>query len=105
MTSRFWPKPCSWRFASTAWREFNVEGKNPVAPSTNRIARAQLSRWPALKFPTGDSSRLEEEFHEVEIPGAPENAIHGHDLTLGTGSYDGIFSARGVRSRYKNFSQ
>ena len=53
-----------------------------------------------IKFPTGDSSRLEEEFHEVEIAGAPESAIHGHDLTLGTGSYDGIFGEQ-TSLRYK----
>src|SRR2546423_8106525 len=47
-----------------------------------------------VKFPTGDSSRLKEEFNEVEIPGAPPSGIHGHDLTLGTGSYDGIFGAQ-----------
>ncbi len=55
-----------------------------------------------LKFPTGDSSRLKEEFHEVEMEGAPESGIHGHDLTLGTGSYDGIFGGQ-VSLRYKNF--
>jgi len=54
-----------------------------------------------IKFPTGDSSRLKEEFHEVEIPGAPESGIHGHDLTLGTGSYDGIFGGQ-TSLRYKN---
>jgi hypothetical protein len=38
----------------------------------------------------------------VEVEGARESGIHGHDLTLGTGSYDGIFG--GVASlRYKNF--
>ena len=42
-----------------------------------------------VKFPTGGTSRLKEEFNEVEVPGAPESGIHGHDLTLGTGSYDG----------------
>src|SRR5262249_26426514 len=55
-----------------------------------------------LKFPTGDTSRLEEEFHEIEVPGAPPNAIHGHDLTLGTGSYDGIFGEQ-TSLRYKSF--
>ena len=25
----------------------------------------------------------------MEVAGAPESAIHGHDLTLGSGSYDG----------------
>jgi hypothetical protein len=43
-----------------------------------------------VKFPTGDSSRIKEEFHEVEVPGAPESGIHGHDLALGSGSYDGL---------------
>lgn len=55
-----------------------------------------------IKFPTGDSSRIKEEFNEVEIPGAPESGIHGHDLTLGTGSYDGIFGSQ-TSLRYKNF--
>jgi hypothetical protein len=43
-----------------------------------------------VKFPTGSSSRLHEELHEIEVEGAPASGIHGHDLTLGTGSYDGI---------------
>src|ERR1041385_4827815 len=43
-----------------------------------------------VKFPTGDSRRIKEEFNEVEVPGAPESGIHGHDLALGSGSYDGI---------------
>jgi hypothetical protein len=47
-----------------------------------------------IKFPTGATDRLKEEFNEVETPGAPESGIHGHDLTLGTGSYDGIFGAQ-----------
>ena len=55
-----------------------------------------------VKFPTGDSSRLQEEFNEIEIEGAPESGIHGHDLTLGTGSYDGIFGGQ-FALRYKNF--
>jgi len=49
--------------------------------------------WNALggvKFPTGDSSRIREELNEVVIVGAPESGIHGHDLTLGSGSFDGI---------------
>jgi hypothetical protein len=55
-----------------------------------------------LKFPTGDSSRLKEEFHESEIDGAPESGIHGHDLTLGSGSYDGILGGQATL-RYRNF--
>jgi len=55
-----------------------------------------------VKFPTGDSSRLKEEFDETEIEGAPASGIHGHDLTLGTGSYDGIFGGQ-LSLRYRNF--
>ncbi|MFL6520181.1 MAG: hypothetical protein ACJ8NS_08170 [Chthoniobacterales bacterium] len=47
-----------------------------------------------VKFPTGDTNRIKEEFNEIEVPGAPESGIHGHDLTLGTGSYDGIFGCQ-----------
>src|SRR5436309_479918 len=44
-----------------------------------------------IKFPTGSTKRLEEETHETEpVAGQPESGIHGHDLTLGSGSYDGI---------------
>ena len=48
------------------------------------------SLFGGVKFPTGDSDRLKEEFNEVEIPGAPESGVHGHDLALGSGSYDGV---------------
>lgn len=44
-----------------------------------------------VKFPTGSTSRIKEELsEEVPTPGAPESGIHGHDLALGSGSYDGI---------------
>jgi len=44
-----------------------------------------------VKFPTGSSSRIREELSEMEPdPGVPASGIHGHDLALGSGSYDGI---------------
>ena len=55
-----------------------------------------------VKFPTGGTSRLKEEFNEMEVPGAPESGIHGHDLTLGSGSYDGIIGGQ-FALRYKSF--
>jgi hypothetical protein len=55
-----------------------------------------------MKFPTGATGRLKEEFNEVVIPGAPESGIHGHDLTLGTGSYDAIVGGQ-TSLRYKSF--
>ena len=60
-------------------------------------------RWSLLggvKLPTGSSARLAEELSEVEIPGAPESGIHGHDLALGSGSVDGIVGS-GAFARWK----
>jgi hypothetical protein len=54
-----------------------------------------------VKFPTGGTSRLKEEFNEMEVPGAPISGIHGHDLTLGTGSYDAIIGSQ-TSLRYKS---
>jgi hypothetical protein len=53
-----------------------------------------------VKFPTGDSDRLKEEFNEIEVPGAPESGIHGHDLALGSGSYDGLVGTA-IYGRYE----
>ncbi|HTI99171.1 MAG TPA: hypothetical protein VL527_09835 [Dongiaceae bacterium] len=50
----------------------------------------RLTALGGIKLPTGDSSRIAEEFSETEVPGAPASGIHGHDLTLGSGSVDGI---------------
>ena len=53
-----------------------------------------------IKFPTGNTRRITEEFHEVEVPGAPASGIHGHDLTLGSGSFDGLVGGN-VYARYQ----
>ena len=52
-----------------------------------------------VKFPTGDSGRIAEELHEVEGTG-PASGIHGHDLALGSGSYDGLVGTS-VYGRYQ----
>jgi len=89
------------KYSSGGGRTFDVSGKNPVAIEHEPDFTFSAVLLTGLKFPTGDTSRLEEEFHEIEIPGAPESGIHGHDLTLGTGSYDGIFGEQNS-FRYKN---
>jgi hypothetical protein len=94
-------KTVAFHYASPARRTFAVGGKNPVATEQEPDFAASALLLTGIKFPTGDSSRLQEEFHEIEIPGAPQSGIHGHDLTLGTGSYDGIFGEQNSL-RYKN---
>ena len=62
-------------------------------------------RWQLLggvKLPTGSTDRIAEEFDEVEDPVGPASGIHGHDLTLGTGSVDGIVGT-GVSARWKRW--
>jgi hypothetical protein len=94
-------KTVLWHYASPARRTFEINNKSPVAIEHEPDFTASAILLTGIKFPTGDSSRLEEEFHEVDVPGAPESGIHGHDLTLGTGSYDGIFGGQ-TSLRYKN---
>lgn len=96
-------KTVLFHYASPAQRSFEFYGgKNPVAVEHEPDFTVSTVLLTGIKFPTGNSSRLEEEFHEVEVPGAPESGIHGHDLTLGTGSYDGIFGEQ-TALRYRNF--
>lgn len=94
-------KTVAFHYSSPARRSFEFEGKNPVAIEHEPDFTASAVLITGLKLPTGATSRLKEEFNEVEIPGAPESGIHGHDLTLGTGSYDGLFGEQ-TSVRYKN---
>ena len=75
-------------------RKVVFDDKSPRMVTHEPDFAASVILLAGVKFPTGDSSRLKEEFKEVEIPGAPRSGIHGHDLTLGTGSYDGTFGAQ-----------
>jgi hypothetical protein len=84
-------KTVALHYGSPARRTFDVSGKNPLAIEHEPDFTASVVLLTGLKFPSGDTSRLKEEFREVEIPNAPASGIHGHDLTLGTGSYDGVF--------------
>ena len=89
-------------FTSGARRSFEVGGKNPIAVEHEPDFTVSAVLLTGIKFPTGATGRLKEEFHEVDVPGAPPSAIHGHDLTLGTGSWDGIFGEQNS-VRYKSF--
>lgn len=76
--------------------------KNPHIESREPNLTVSALLLGGVKFPTGGTSRLKEEFNEVEVPGAPESGIHGHDLTLGSGSYDAIIGGQ-FSLRYKSF--
>ena len=91
----------AFKYSAGGGRTFDLSGKNPIAVEHEPDFTFSAVLLTGLKFPTGDTSRLEEEFHEIQIPGAPPSGIHGHDLTLGSGSYDGIFGEQNSL-RYQN---
>jgi len=70
----------AFKYSSGGGRTFDVSGKNPVAVEQEPDFTFSAVLLAGIKFPTGDSSRIEEEFHEVDVSGAPESGIHGHDL-------------------------
>ena len=94
-------KTVAFQYTSGGRRSFEFQGKNPVAVEHEPDFAASVILLTGLKLPTGATGRLKEEFHEVEVPGAPESGIHGHDLTLGTGSDDGIFGGQ-TSIRYRS---
>ncbi|MEY2508990.1 MAG: hypothetical protein QOH01_3319 [Verrucomicrobiota bacterium] len=85
----------------TAHVDFS-DSKSPNMVSTEPDFTTSIVAMAGVKFPTGDTDRIKEEFDENEIAGAPASGIHGHDLALGTGSYDGIFAGQ-TSIRYRNF--
>ena len=82
-------------------REVAFDDKSPRMIEHEPDFTASIVLLAGVKFPTGDTDRIKEEFNEIEIEGAPESGIHGHDLTLGTGSYDGIFGGQ-TSLRYRS---
>ena len=77
----------------------SVSGPGDVSLMANVLAYradkvAYTVRWglmAGVKLPTGSTSRLQEEVDELTAPPAPvDSAVHGHDLTLGSGSVDGV---------------
>jgi len=86
-------------------------GIGDVSLSANWVVfRRDREKWSVawsvsggVKFPTGDSDRLKEELNEeTPMPGEVESGIHGHDLALGSGSYDGLVGTE-VYARYRRF--
>lgn len=83
-------------------REVLFDSKSPRMVERDPDFISSVVLIAGVKFPTGATNRLKEEFDEEVIPGAPESGIHGHDLTLGSGSYDGLFGGQ-TSIRYLSF--
>ena len=87
-------------FRASGGGGFEKDGKAILGLTREPDFTASIDLFAGIKFPTGDSSRIKEEFSEIEVEGAPESGIHGHDLALGTGSYDAILGIQ-ASVRYK----
>ena len=48
-----------------------------------------------IKLPTGSPHRIAEELNEDEEGDGPPSGVHGHDLTLGSGSVDAVLGIDG----------
>ena len=63
----------------------------------------RLTLLGGVKFPTGDPDRIKEELSESPSTGGVQSGIHGHDLALGSGSYDGLVGGSLFWSRDRFF--
>ncbi len=79
---------------------YSKDGKTVAAPRRGEPDfTATVNLIAGVKLPTGDTGRLKENF-KPEVEGAPDSGIGPHDLTLGTGSVDGVFGLQ-TELRYK----
>jgi hypothetical protein len=107
--------------------DLSVLGEVEAFSAVTESGVVRLSLLGGVKFPTGDSDRLREELaedhhhgpvdehaadgdeHHEEPPDGEahehaESGVHGHDLALGSGSYDGIFGGRLFASWRRTFA-
>src|ERR1043165_6706869 len=84
--------------------EVSLLGHSQLARGESKNGTFAWNILGGVKFPTGSTRRLHEEVDELTAPppppGAPDSGIHGHDLTLGSVSFDGIVGTS-VFARYK----
>jgi hypothetical protein len=79
---------------------FSKDGKTSASSQRGEPDfSATVNLTTGIKLPTGDTGRLKENF-APDVDGAPDSGIGPHDLTLGTGSVDGIFGVQ-AEVRYK----
>jgi len=79
-------------------------GRVTVLQQRSMAASLMVNALAGVKFPTGNSERLEDEVGQARLfesflpPGTPHDPlahspfpVHQHDLALGSGSFDGVF--------------
>ena len=84
--------------------DFSVIGRFNLLQKTSMTHGYAVNLLAGVKFPTGNSDRLQVEVDQARIyqellpPNTPHDplghsisSVHQHDLALGSGSYDGVF--------------
>lgn len=90
----------------TGLGDISLIGRVAVIQETGMDYGFVVNLLAGVKFPTGDDERLDKEIDQTKIydsflpPGTPHDplghsisSVHQHNLTLGSGSYDGVFGA------------
>jgi hypothetical protein len=89
------------RGSETGFGDVSLTGHLQAYRHETKNATVAWNLLGGVKFPTGSTTRLEEELNETEpAEGEIASGIHGHDLTLGSGSWDGVVGTS-VFARYK----
>ena len=91
--------------------DISLVGRFAAIQKSEMDYSVHLNLLAGIKLPTGKTDRLENEVERAERdrdffgPNHPHSAtggIHEHDLTLGSGSYDGVFGTA-FTARWKRF--
>ena len=106
---RYFPPPKLPEFETERGSEFGLGDMSLIGRATvwrldNMDYAVSLNLLAGVKFPTGDSSRIEDEVEQARLfraflpPGAPhdplghsQSAVHQHMIAPGSGSWDGVF--------------
>lgn len=103
------------RGEETGLGDVSLIGRGTVLAHRSMKFSLAVSALAGLKFPTGDTGRIEDEMDQIRIyedslpPGFPHDplghtvsGVHQHDLSPGTGSFDGVFGLT-VTSRWRRW--
>jgi len=103
------------RGVETGLGDLSLIGRYTVFEQTKMKYSFAVNVLGGVKFPTGDTGRIADEVEQTRIfdgflpPGTPHDplghsvsGVHQHDLSPGSGSFDGIFGVA-VRSRWQRW--
>lgn len=83
------------RGTESGWGDAVAVARCAVQGNATVNSAWQVGVFGGVKFATGSASRIAEELSETEDGNGVPSGIHGHDLTLGSGSTDALVGVDG----------